>query len=445
MDKKNTLFNIDYQKLPRRDLLCIDVKSFFASVEAVRRNINPMDAYIVVLSDFNRPGAVVLAASPKVKKEFGITTGSRKFQIPNNKKIIITEPSMGLYLQKNLEICDIFRRFVSEEDLWIYSIDEAFLDISSTRNLFGTPKEVAIKIQKTIYDELGLVTAVGIGDNPLLAKLALDNEAKKTTCQTAYWSYENVPETIWKIENLTDMWGISKGYKNKLFNLGISSVYSLAHSDPKILHKNMGIIGLQLFYHCWGVDYSRLSERIASKNKSFGKGQILLEDYVSEDNILIIIAEMAEDIASRLRKNKFHCHGLSIFIGFSKDCEEKGFRKDLKLPSPTQSTREINDYFKFLFLDNWNKQPVRQVYLSCTRVSPQKIVQPKLFNLEFDNNKEEQIDSVLDQLKDRFGKTAIFKGHSLEEGSTFLERSGYIGGHKGDSKYNGKKEDTNKQ
>ena len=86
---------------------------------------------------------------------------------------------MGIYLKKNLEICNIFRRYVSEEDLWIYSIDEAFLDVSSTRSLFGTPREIAKKIQKDIYDELGLVTAVGIGDNPLLAKLALDNEAKK--------------------------------------------------------------------------------------------------------------------------------------------------------------------------------------------------------------------------------------------------------------------------
>ncbi len=438
---KNNSFNIDYQKLPRRDLLCIDVKSFFASVEAVRRNIDPMEAYIVVISDFKRPGAVVLAASPKVKKEFGITTGSRKFEIPNSKKIILTEPSMGLYLQKNLEICDVFRRYVSEEDLWIYSIDEAFLDISSTICLFGSPKEIALSIQKDIYNELGLVTAVGIGDNPLLAKLALDNEAKKKTCQTAYWSYENVPETIWKIPSLTDMWGISRGYKKKLLNLGIGSIYSLAHTNPDILERSMGIMGLQLFYHSWGVDYSRLSEKTASKNRSFGKGQILMKDYFSEEKILIIIAEMVEEIASRLRKNNFYCRGISLYIGFSKDCEEKGFRKDLKLPGPSQNTREINQYFQSVFLQNWNKQPVRQIYLSCTRVSPGNVIQPNLFNLEFDDKKETKIDSVLDGLKDKYGKTAIFKGHSLADGSTFLERSGYIGGHKGDTEYNEKKEE----
>ncbi len=430
---KKNYFNIDYQKLPRRDLLCIDVKSFFASVEAVRRNLHPMDAYIIVISNFNRPGAVVLAASPKVKKEFGITTGSRKFQIPDNKKIILTEPSMALYLEKNLEICNIFRRYVSEEDLWIYSIDEAFLDVSSTRSIFGTPKEIALKIQKDIYNELGLVTAVGIGDNPLLAKLALDNEAKKQPCQTAYWSYENVPETIWKIPSLTDMWGISRGYEKKLFNLGIGSIYSLAHTNPEILKRSMGIMGLQLFYHSWGVDYSRLSERVFSKNKSFGKGQILMRDYTSQEEILIIISEMAEEIGARLRKHKYFCRGISIYIGFSKDCIEKGFRKDFHLHYSINDTKELNHYFKYLFLENWKGQPIRQVYLSCTRIVSGKIIQPKLFGNDYNEEKEKDVDSVVDTLRSRFGKSAIFKGHSLEKGSTFLERSGYVGGHKGES------------
>ena len=433
MNDINNPLKIDYQKLPRRDILCIDVKSFFASVEAVRRNLHPLDAYIIVISDFNRPGAVVLAASPKVKKEFGITTGSRKFQIPDNKKIILTEPSMGLYLKKNLEICNIFRRYVSEEDLWIYSIDEAFLDISSTRSLFGTPGETARKIQDDIYNELGLVTAVGIGDNPLLAKLALDNEAKKNPCQRAYWSYENVPETIWKIPKLKDMWGISRGYEKKLNSLGITNIYSLAHTNPKVLERSLGIMGLQLFYHSHGVDYSRLSERIPSKSKSFGKGQMLMRDYTSEHEILIIIAEMAEEIAARLRKHNFSCQGVSLYAGFSKDSQEKGFRKDYHLPWATHDTKEIVHYFNWLFLKNWKKQPIRQIYLSCTRICENKITQPKLFTTETENPKGKNVDSVIDRLREKYGKAAIFRGHSLEEGSTFLERSGHIGGHKGES------------
>ena len=241
--------DIDYSRLPRRDVLCIDVKSFFASVEAVRRKIHPLDAYIIVISDFERPGAVVLASSPKVKKEFGIKTGSRKFEIPNNPKLMIVEPSMSLYLEVNSMICDIFKRYVADEDLLVYSIDEAFLDISSTRKLFGKPMDIAKKIQKAIWDELKLVVSVGIGDNPLLAKLALDNDAKKNKSQIAYWSYEDVPKTVWRIPKLTDMWGISYGYEKKLNDLGIKSVYELAHSNPLFLKSYLGIMGLQLYYH----------------------------------------------------------------------------------------------------------------------------------------------------------------------------------------------------
>lgn len=434
MNKKNGLeFKIDYERLPRRDLLCIDVKSFFASVEAVRRGLDPMEAYLIVISDFDRPGAVVLASSPKVKEKYGIKTGSRKFQIPRDKNIIITEPSMKLYLQKNKEICNIFRRYVSEEDLWIYSIDEAFLDISASRNLFGSPKEIAHKIQEDVYRETGLRTAVGIGDNPLLAKLALDNEAKKNICQTACWTYENVADTIWKIPKITDMWGISKGYEKRLKNLGITSLYGLAHTKPEILKRNMGIIGLQLFYHAWGVDYSRLSERIPPKNKSFGKGQMLMRDYNDKEDILIIIAEMAEEVANRLRKHSYMCQGVTLHIAFSKDFSDKELRKDYRLPEATDRTKDLVHYFHYLFSTYWQKEPVRHIYLACTGLCKAGHQQIKLFDEEKSNEKEKRIDQVVDSVKEKYGKTSIFKGHSLEEGSTFLERAGHVGGHKGES------------
>lgn len=426
-------FKIDYQKLPRRDVLCIDAKSFFASVEAVRRGLDPLEVYLIVISDFRRPGAVVLASSPKMKEEFGIKTGSRKFQIPDNDKFIITEPSMKLYLEKNKEICDIFRRYVAEEDLWIYSIDEAFLDVSSSRNLFGSPKEIAHKIQEDVLRETGLIISVGIGDNPLLAKLALDNEAKKNDCQTACWTYEDVPETIWKIPKLTDMWGISKGYERRLNNLGINSVYALAHTNPALLERTIGIMGLQLFYHAWGVDYSRLSERVTPKNKSYGKGQMLMEDYYDKDDILIIIAEMAEEVAGRLRKNSYLCRGVSLHIAFSKDSADKGFRKDFRLQETTDQNKEIVHYMHYLFESNWQGQPVRHIYVACTGLCKSGHRQVKLFEQEEDTEKEKRIDQVVDSVKEKFGKTSLFKGHSLEKGSTFLDRAGHVGGHKGES------------
>ena len=424
--------DIDYSRLPRRDVLCIDVKSFFASVEAVRRKIHPLDAYIIVISDFERPGAVVLASSPKVKKEFGIKTGSRKFEIPNNPKLMIVEPSMSLYLEVNSMICDIFKRYVADEDLLVYSIDEAFLDISSTRKLFGKPMDIAKKIQKAIWDELKLVVSVGIGDNPLLAKLALDNEAKKNKSQIAYWSYEDVPRTVWRIPKLTDMWGISYGYEKKLNDLGIKSVYELAHSNPLFLKSYLGIMGLQLYYHSWGVDYSRISEKVESKHHSYSKGQMLMRDYDSKEEIMAVLREMVEQVCTRLRKYDMTCQSIGLYIGFSKLEDSFGFKKTKKLPRSTNHTSEISLYFDTLFSDNWHGELVRQINVSCDDVKPTESYQLDFLG-SIQSEKSNKIDDIIDEIRAKYGKTSIFRAYNLADGSTFLHRSGYVGGHKGAS------------
>lgn len=267
------LNGIDYDKLPLRYVMCIDVKSFFASVEAARRGIDPLEAYIIVLSNLKRSGSIVLAASPKVKSEFNIKTGSRRFEIPQNKKLMLVEPSMGLYIEMNRKINDIFSRYCAKEDILSYSIDESFLDLTNTYMHFGNPLEIARMIKKDIRDELGLEVTIGLGDNPLLAKLAMDNEAKKTKEQIAYWPYESIPYKLWKIKKLTDFWGISRGYERKFNSMGITSIYNLAHFDKNILKKKFGILGLQQYYHANGVDYSRISKKVTQKSKGYKIGR----------------------------------------------------------------------------------------------------------------------------------------------------------------------------
>ena len=223
---------IDFSHFPRRSILCIDVKSFFASVEAVRRGIDPLEAYIAVVSDVRRTGAVVLASSPKVKSEYSIKTGNRLFEIPKRSPIMVVEPNMALYIHINRAIQNIFRRFVADEDLHIYSIDESILDVTASLKLFGSAEAIAQAILQAVKKELGLIVTAGIGDNPLLAKLALDHEAKKRPPWMAKWTYEMVPQTVWKIHPLTAFWGISRGYDKKLKGMGIYTVEALAHANP---------------------------------------------------------------------------------------------------------------------------------------------------------------------------------------------------------------------
>ena len=419
---------IDYNKLPLRHILCVDVKSFFASVEAARRGIDPLEAYMVVTSHVKRQGSVILASSPKVKEEFQIKTGNRLFEVPKNDKITIVEPSMALYLDIAIQIGHIFESFAAPEDILTYSIDEAFIDVTATTHLFGNPWEMAEKIKKKVYDETGLYVTIGIGDNPLLSKLALDNEAKKTKEQIAYWGYEDIPKTLWKkIPKLTDMWGISRGYEKKFNALGIFSVYDLAHFPKEILERKFGILGLQHYYHANGVDYSRLSERVKTKNKGFSKSQVLFSDYESREDIAIIIQEMVEQLAIRLRKHHYLTSGISLYLGAADHAPGLSLSKSLS--HPTKHTGDLVRAFLSLFHSSWRGEAIRTVNVSCHGLKKDNYEQLDLLTTQ-EEERQGRLEEALDFIRDKYGKTAIHMAHSLENGSTFFERTSQVGGHK---------------
>lgn len=395
--------------------------------------MHPLHAYLVVLANKERSGSVVLASSPRVKTEFGIRTGSRKFELPDDPRILVVEPSMSLYLKVNKMIIDIFRRFVADEDLHIYSIDEAFLDVTASRRLFGDSVTIARRIQHTIWRELRLVVTIGIGDNPLLAKLALDNEAKNAKNGLACWSYHDVPKKVWAIEPITDMWGISNGYAKSLHNIGIHSVKELAHADPWKLKKKFGILGLQLYYHAWGVDYSVISERSGPKETSYSKGQILLRDYEEAGEIIIVIKEMVEEVAMRLRRQGSAASGIALAVFYSRDIEDKGFRRQILLPRSTNSTAELSHSFIRLFRAHWQGQPVRQLHIVCRKLAPAGFEQLDLFTPARLDLRRHILDQTIDRIRERYGKDAIFHAYSLLKGGTYLQRAGHVGGHKGTS------------
>lgn len=200
----------DYRFEPRGDYLCIDCKSFYSSVECVERGLNPLTTMLVVLSGSDRPGGLVLAASPAAKKELGISNVTRKYELPDHKDLICVPPRMNLYIETNIKIVNIIRRYVSDDDIHVYSIDELFVRFDKVKNLYGNcrTKQFAKALMQRILEETGIYTTVGIGDNMLLAKLALDNAAKKNPDMIAEWRYEDVPSTVWKIKSLTDFWAL---------------------------------------------------------------------------------------------------------------------------------------------------------------------------------------------------------------------------------------------
>ncbi|EAC8225564.1 Y-family DNA polymerase [Listeria monocytogenes] len=421
----------DYSHAPRKDILCIDVKSFFASVECVKRGLDPLKAKLVVMSNADRAGGLVLAASPAMKKIHRIKTGSRMYELPTwDKEIIIAPPRMKLYLKVNAMIQDIFLRYVPREFFLTYSIDEAFLDVTGSHRLFGATQEIAEKIQADILRELRLFVTVGIGDNLLLSNASLDNAAKHQKDGIANWRYEDVPNTIWKIRSLEDMWGIGHRTAENLKRLGIFSVYALSQAPPPLLKSRLGVIGEQLYYHSHGIDYSKINEKYVAVSKSYGKSQILERDYHDPFEVVIVIQEMAEEIAMRLRKQHVNMSVVHIGIRYSKFSVKSGFRHQTKVDA-TSSNKEIVGHFLTLFWQYYENEAVRQVELSCGGITRKAGLQLNLFENPERTINQEQLDTTIDKIRQRYGFRSMMHASSLLTGATGLKRSGMVGGHKG--------------
>lgn len=425
--------SFDYSKEKSDDIFCIDVKSFYASVECVERGLHPLRALLVVMSNADKPGGIVLAASPKAKEVLGIKNVTRKWEIPYHPDLVTVPPRMSFYLEKNTEINDIFRKYVSDEDLHIYSIDESFISVRASLKLFKRKNayELARMIQYHIFKKTGLYVTIGIGDNMLMAKLALDNGAKHNSDFIAEWRYKDVPEKVWKIENMTDMWGIGKRTEQRLNSLGIKTVYDLAHSNFYQLRDALGLIGEQLYANAWGIDRSNIRESYRPLEKSYGNSQILKKDYFKRQEIKIVIREMAEQVAVRIRKHHCQTGCVSLSISYSKQEEEHGFSRQLKIPS-TSNTKKLAGYC-FEIFDRYYEEDksVRRIGITYSKLTYTSDIQLDLFEDPFEQVTNEKLDLLVDKIRDKYGFQSLVHASSLMDGATAINRSSLVGGHAG--------------
>lgn len=291
---------------------------------------------------------------------------------------------------------------------------------------------IAHRIQQAIWKEIGVVVTIGIGDNPLLAKLALDNEAKNRpeTHYIADWRYETVENTIWKIKDLTNMWGIGNRTARNLQLLGIRSVYELAQFDVNRLKKLYGIIGEQLFFHAHGIDQSIISEKYIPLSRSYSKNQILDRDYTIQSEVEVVLREMTDQVASRLREHHVESCLIHLSIGYSKDIFEDGFSRQMSI-HPTSSSKKMIEYVLRLFRIHYNGQPVRQIGIQCGKIHYQTDLQLDLFEEAEKTIRQMELDRIIDQIRMKYGYASLVHASSLSRGATAIKRSGLIGGHQG--------------
>lgn len=412
----------------KRNIMCIDLKSFFASCECVERGLDPFKVPLVVANKKQGNGAITLAVTPTLKKQ-GIPGRVRLYDIPKNIKYEIVPPRMKLYIEKSKQVVGIYLDYVAPEDLHIYSIDECFLDVTDYLKLYKkTDYELAEEILKTVEEKTGLTATCGIGPNLLLAKVAMDTEAKKYKNGIAKWTYDDVPEKLWSITPLSKMWGIGPRMEKKLNNLNIYTVGELSHYDKNILKDKFGVMGQELWNHANGIDLSKISDfKVTPKDKSYSHSQVLFKDY-DGNNVKLIIAEMVDVICARLRASNKESRVIGFGIGYSKDVDG-GFYHSIKLETPTDSPREITNICFLIFDRYYNNLPIRKVSISCGGLTKKEGVQLNLFE-PIENKKEEvKVNTAIDEIKSKFGKNSIVKASSLLPDSTAIARNEKIGGH----------------
>ncbi len=414
---------MDYSQYPRNNILCVDFCSFYASVECVERGLDPMTTMLAVVGDMSRQGSIVLASSPELKRRYGLSNVNRYYDIPLDPRIIVVPARMGLYVEKSLEVTKYLNNFVPPEAIHVYSIDESWITTNGTEKLFGDRWQIAKKIKQGLMDEFGLPCSIGIGDNKFLAKVVMDIYGKKQGI--AECRYEDVERLLWPIK-VGKIWGIGSKLEKRLYMMAIRNLGQIAKRSIKSLKSEFGVMGEQLYWHAWGIDLSPvIGDFTKQENKAFGNGITLLRDYNGKE-VKTVILELCEEVCYRTRASKKAGRTIQLSIGYTKELTG-GFSRSMSIETPTNITKEVYKVCMQLF-DKFYKEGslIRRVNVSLSNLCDETDLQLDLFH---DRTKDNDIGKAMDEIRNRFGKTAIVRASSYTDAGITLDRSKKIGGH----------------
>lgn len=415
--------------------LCIDLKSFYASVECAERGLDAMTTNLIV-ADLSRSEKTICLAITPPMKALGISSRCRVFEIPKNVDYIAAPPRMQLYINYAAKIYSIYLKYISKEDIHVYSIDEAFMDVTEYLSLYQmTARELGQTIISEIYEKLHIRATCGIGSNLYLTKVALDIMSKHSPDFIGELDEESFKKKLWNHRPLTDFWRIGRRTEKKLNSYGIYTMKDIAYADEDLLYKLFGIDAELMIDHAFGrepVTIKDIKEYKPSAN-SISSGQVLPRDYEFEEGRLII-KEMADLLCLELVSKKLLSKSFTLHVGYSNFLNEEPAHGSFLLSSETNADMVIVPKFAQLYEEIVNPiYPIRRVYVIANNVSGEEYRQLSIFDT---TDKEELVEkdnkiqkAVLD-IKGRYGKNAILKGMNLEEGGTTRERNAQIGGHK---------------
>ena len=318
--------------------LCIDLKSFYASVECVERGLDMMTTRLVVADPERSDKTICLAVSPALKA-LGLPGRCRVFEIPKGIDYIMAPPRMQLYLDYSARVYGIYLKYISKEDIHVYSVDEAFMDVTDYLLLYQmTARQLGQRILDDIYETLGLRATCGIGTNLYLTKVALDITAKHSPDFIGELDEKSYMETLWDHRPLTDFWRVGNGITRRLETYGILTMRDIAHADENLMYKLFGVNAELLIDHAWGREPVTIKD-IRSYNsisQSLTQGQVLMSDYSFEKG-LIIAKEMMDVLCLDMVDKGLVSKSFTLMVGYTKNAPLPMARGTVSVDTETNS------------------------------------------------------------------------------------------------------------
>ena len=457
---KNRKF--EYEKW-ERSFLCIDLKSFYASVECVERGLDPMTTDLVVADPTRSDKTICLAVSPSLKAK-GVPGRPRVFEIPKSFEYIKATPRMNLYLDYAAEIYKVYLDYIASEDMHVYSIDEVFIDVTKYLRRYGmNPKQMAELLMREVYERIGVRATAGVGPNMYLAKIAMDIIAKHADDFIGVLDEEAYKDMLWDHRPLTDFWRIGRRTAAKFERIGITTmgqIAELARRDEDLMYKMFGIDAELMIDHAYGIEPTEMSDIKGYKNKShsLSHGQVLMRDYSNEEGRLIV-KEMTEQLCHELSGEGMVTPNVSIAVGYSNALKAPMARGSVSFAVMTSAVSVIMPAVAELYDRITEKSyPVRRVFINFNNIkSKDEDRQLTIFDIADEEaaeegatagqmrndrmadeaaglrgrmKRDEALQEAVNMIRSKYGKDAMFRGMDLEEAATTRERNHQVGGHK---------------
>ncbi len=415
-----------------RTYLCIDLKSFYASVECVARGLDPMTTNLVVADPTRTEKTICLAITPAMKA-LGIKNRCRIFEIPKAVDYITAPPRMQKYVDISADIYSIYLKYIAKEDIHVYSIDEVFMDVTDYLTLYRlSARELGFRIMQDIYEQTGIRSSCGVGSNLYLAKVALDITAKHADDFIGELTEESYRETLWAHKPLTDFWRVGAGIAKRLDAFGIRTMGDIAAADENLLYHLFGVDAELLIDHAWGREPVTIRDIKTYKPRTncLTSGQVLGCGY-PYDKGLLIVKEMMDLLCLDLVEKDLVTRSITLHIGYTGRLNVPSAHGTVNLDTDTNADRiilpAVTSLYKEIVNPEWS---IHRVNITCNHVMPEAYHQYNFFVDAEELQKNHEVQKAVINIKNKFGKDAILKGMNLEEGATTRERNHQIGGHR---------------